>query len=400
MGDREKLIKTIADTLRKELTIDAPPQRVTSSANTRKTRSRPPATVKGQVKILFSIVQNNEEIFYVGGDRASPLKICSLPYNPSVYFNYGGRAYGSIQVTGKGLNDFLVSINYSDPTATAAVNKRGIITISPSMPERNYQLENLPCFLEYSGDGIWSIPISTALLGSWVSTDLVDSNLKWRSANFNGELGFAGSFNGVYSFNIPSAIVYDGVFEWFPGRRTGSTQDLFQSYTYTQKLARNITKETSGSGLVLAPLSRSYQVLLITPGEKQIFYYQEGEYSFIYRVIDGVESIYPSASNMFWAWIIFSGGSRANGLMIVDNTSIYINYQRTGFESLLSWSKPFYDLIRGNDPNRQWSGFAINRLEPSGDTPFVEYIKPKIISIPQATDESFGLHSIAFYPNS
>ncbi|HEY9610566.1 hypothetical protein [Allocoleopsis sp.] len=47
MGDKEQLVKTIADTLKKELTIDAPPQRVTSSVNTRKTRSRPVPVTTG-----------------------------------------------------------------------------------------------------------------------------------------------------------------------------------------------------------------------------------------------------------------------------------------------------------------------------------------------------------------
>lgn len=53
MGDREKLVKTIADTLRKELTIDAPPQRVTSSVNTRKTRSHPKAQASPYNTVLL-----------------------------------------------------------------------------------------------------------------------------------------------------------------------------------------------------------------------------------------------------------------------------------------------------------------------------------------------------------
>lgn len=54
MADKDDLIKYIADTLRKEIVIDAPPQRVVSSSSFRKTRSRPKTKIGDAFGLLAS----------------------------------------------------------------------------------------------------------------------------------------------------------------------------------------------------------------------------------------------------------------------------------------------------------------------------------------------------------
>lgn len=58
MADKEDLVKYIADTLRKEIVIDAPPQRVISSSSFRKTRSRPPKKAESN-NIILLLDSNN-----------------------------------------------------------------------------------------------------------------------------------------------------------------------------------------------------------------------------------------------------------------------------------------------------------------------------------------------------
>jgi hypothetical protein len=54
MGDKEKLVQIIADTLQKQLAIDAPPQRVTQSSSFKKTRSRnPPQIIETRTVLLL-----------------------------------------------------------------------------------------------------------------------------------------------------------------------------------------------------------------------------------------------------------------------------------------------------------------------------------------------------------
>ncbi len=77
MADKDELIKQIADTLRKEIAIDAPPQRVVRSTGFKKTRSRPKSDEEYSIKVLFTVREGATWSLYIGGDRATPLKIYS-----------------------------------------------------------------------------------------------------------------------------------------------------------------------------------------------------------------------------------------------------------------------------------------------------------------------------------
>ena len=134
MSDKDKLITTIADTLRKQLSIDAPPQRVTRSTSFRKTRSRPTPTTTGAMKVLISIVKNGERIFYIAGDRAKPDEIFKAPFYPATNL----QPLGYLQSTGGRENDWLFWCIYR-PQLDRDVAK--IEVKSPSIKKHNWTYE-------------------------------------------------------------------------------------------------------------------------------------------------------------------------------------------------------------------------------------------------------------------
>lgn len=374
-----------------------------------------PDPASSLLKVLFSVIQGDNEIFYVGGDREEPVEVCVLPYRePINAISTGGRAYGALQPTGSGLDDFLVSVNYSDPNATEDCHRRAIVTRSPAAALKNthnWQIDNLPEFLEFLGDGIWSIPVQSAMSGSLLETEKGSAAFlaSWQKYNFQP----AEPTYSATRWAIPSAIVYgspdseQGQIEWFDAWRSVIPTEggALHEYYFPQKLAPDIFKVTgqSNSGLFLT--TSSWQTLLITPGQTQIFYYQERVYDSIQRVVKGKEFRLPLPANLgsvFAGSVFFYGGAITEDTYITEDSLYRVSYNRTGFEPLVTWSKNFYTLIRATDPKKKWAGISIYKIEASGATPLVKTVTPEALAIPQAEqgDETFAIHAIAYLPSS
>ncbi len=142
MADKDELIKRIADTLRKELVIVAPPQRVVRSTGFKKTRSRPKPDQKYSIKVLFAVQEANLWSLYIGGDRAKPLKLFSgLRTEPS-------RTRVHLTNLGQELNEWAVGF-YN--------NAGRIVTIfgDDTIANVNTNTELAPARFSWIGAGNW-----------------------------------------------------------------------------------------------------------------------------------------------------------------------------------------------------------------------------------------------------
>jgi hypothetical protein len=142
VADKDELIKRIADTLRKELIIVAPPQRVIRSTGFKKTRSRPKPDQKYSIKVLFAVQEANLWSLYIGGDRPVPIKIFSgLRTEPS-------RTRVHLTNLGQELNDWVVGF-YN--------NAGRIVTIfgDDTIANVNTNTELAPARFSWIGAGNW-----------------------------------------------------------------------------------------------------------------------------------------------------------------------------------------------------------------------------------------------------
>lgn len=380
---------------------------------------QPKTPVAALLKILFSIVKDNEEIFYIGGDREEPVQVCAIPYRPEDGLGVGGRGYGTLQATGSGLDNFLVSVYYSAPNATATNWKRAIITRSPdpNLKTQNWQIADLPTHLEYLGNGVWSISAFRAMDGGLLSASQGESAFReaWTRLNFKPEPSYAVSANSSRT-SIPSAIVYghvpeggedpEGVIEWFTAFRANNGNT--HSYTYPHKLTPTLVKTSQNTNTGLFPQTNSWQTLLITPKEEQVFYYQERHNNQLTRVQSGVEASYPipaTGGSIFGAGIAVGANSRAADFTAVGDALYFPNYPSKGLQALTVWSKDFYALIQDKKNEKKWRGVSLYTLKESGETTLVKDILPEVLPIPLAeegdrNDPSFVIHAIAYLPSS
>lgn len=203
MADKEDLARYIADTLRKEIAIDAPPQRVISSSSFRKTRSRTTKAVYRPLKILFSRKEirgsSTFTAFYIGGDRRIPTKIFEVESDLSSYQVF-------LENTGKKQDNWIFNLlQYQQQAVT-------VICISPQFPEHNWEVERVSLGLSLSGDlrfvggGTWAkaatpvgqpmrLNVNTISVSPRVDeiTAFVTSEAEalWREANYNIPLDFS-----------------------------------------------------------------------------------------------------------------------------------------------------------------------------------------------------------------
>lgn len=404
---------------------------------------QPKEPVTGLLKVLFSVVKDNEEIFYVGGDREEPVEICSLPYREQTYASsIGGRGVGTIQATGAGLDDFLISIYYSDPNATEECHKRAIITRSPSgtlKATHNWQIDNLPLDLEHLGNAVWSIPASRGKINDILGTDANEGAFRqfWRRSNYKPlEPIYIRNEAGV-RISVPSAIVYGevskdsenkdakGKIEWFEAAENSlftTTERGGKTYTYLypQKLTPNIFRESRGSDNDLwLMVFHVFQTLLITPGQRQVFYRHAKSKDSLWRMIEGKEGLLPVAyeKSLFFGHVIYQGRSMARNTAALGDaiyqvsyeeqlfTNMFIKHQFKTLPARLDWSKELYKLLRQKNTEVKWAGIAIHKIEASGDTPLIKTVTPEAMVIPQAEegegrDDTFFIHEIAYFPPS
>jgi len=70
-------------------------------------RARPQPETGGKIKILYSVIEGDQRVFYVGGDRARPKEVGRIPQSTNeVIYRINNR--------GKGLNQFIVGIRGQD----------------------------------------------------------------------------------------------------------------------------------------------------------------------------------------------------------------------------------------------------------------------------------------------
>jgi hypothetical protein len=102
--------------------------------------------VAGNIKILFSVIEGSENVFYIGGDRETPKEV----YRESIPA-YGFSTDGYITNSGKGLNKWVIGIQ-SGPSNTYNFRKTGLKTLTPTEVLSNTFPGNYPY---WRGHGNW-----------------------------------------------------------------------------------------------------------------------------------------------------------------------------------------------------------------------------------------------------
>ncbi|HEY9302601.1 MAG TPA: hypothetical protein VIQ31_40795, partial [Phormidium sp.] len=169
------------------------------------------------IKVLFSVIKERSQIFYVGGDRDTPQEVLRLPANRGV------NAY--LENTGARLDDWIFAINHWDTNVPDSFGYQGqgftiCQMISPTMPKHNWELSGLPSFLYYMGSGTWNCflpvtPVDCIEVNPDTRVARIHSNSSRSIARWSAEYGYSNfelgleSTAGLFSYNYPVATVWD-----------------------------------------------------------------------------------------------------------------------------------------------------------------------------------------------
>jgi len=175
-------------------------------------RARPQPETGGKIKILFSVVEGTDRVFYIGGDRSVPKKIGSISATRFV-------KTAKISNTGKG-NHFIVGLQHEDgsafPYGLASVMTKTI-----------------------TGQASWNVvytPYSEPFREAYFNPYYVDHGL-WTQAipNFN-TLGIDATFNSFSQYLGDVRLVAGGV---------SSLSDPYVLTSAQNAIAPNIDKFSS-----------------------------------------------------------------------------------------------------------------------------------------------------------
>ena len=129
---------------------------VRSSVHTDR-RARPQPENKGKVKILFSTIEGDERVFWVGGDRAVPSRIYSIPANSSVttaILNNAGDGnlyFAGLRYLVGGVTHFCV-VSQSEWDLVPTVQNLSNYALDDPSPSRTDGASQL----KYIGNGFWT----------------------------------------------------------------------------------------------------------------------------------------------------------------------------------------------------------------------------------------------------
>lgn len=170
MVDKDYLARYIADTIRKEIELKAPPETVTRSVVFRKRRPTQPKPDLATIKAAFYTYdpEKNEGAYFVGGDRVKPIKVDTTMV--------GSEA--SVLLTNLGKDwrlDFLglvpgAASAYTDALIFTCINSKGIVTNKPLAELTQYF--DRDSYLKLLGSGFSTFLIDvgdglTFVIGYW-----------------------------------------------------------------------------------------------------------------------------------------------------------------------------------------------------------------------------------------
>ena len=199
-----------------------------------------------------------------------------------------------LENTGKGLNDWIFAVNHWDKATATAAGGFGsgfniCQVISPTMPQFNWELANIPSNITYVGSGVWITPFMASPHLS-ISAELKDdqvivkerfeadrSMVTWcANYGYNFPLDLFSNASG-YSYNIASAIIWDKKLNIFTGRTTVvfSTRPNQLISDYIDVVEYGITPYLKEDKLLSRLQSqKAYSTALISPDRKHVLFRQ------------------------------------------------------------------------------------------------------------------------------
>ena len=110
-------------------------------------RARPQPETGGKIKILYSVTSGSDQVFYVGGDRATPKEVGRIPAssNEEIY---------QINNRGKGFNQFIVGLRWQDAANAFSTRSLGEVVwdyLNEPKDPLSYSRNDF-----YAGHGFWA----------------------------------------------------------------------------------------------------------------------------------------------------------------------------------------------------------------------------------------------------
>lgn len=296
-------------------------------------------TPTSSVKVLFSVINGTEQIFYIGGDRKTAKEILRLPTSRA--------ASACLQNTGPKEDDWLFSVNHWAATyPVTPTNRRDyrfnygfyayinliaglegystVQTISPSIKSQNWQLDNLPNGLFYAGSGVWfghgfpygygfdgyPVRFDSATGVAYTVDDPLSNEAAWHAkAGYDFAIDLVASTNG-FSTNIASSLIWDQKISVTTGRISVpvklsdiSTRDTQGKYyadyeATTRELEFAIAPDFSSNVITRKIAAQTnatnfYKPAIISPDRKTIIYRRvsEANYFVPHPVVDYPKSM-------------------------------------------------------------------------------------------------------------
>jgi len=216
-------------------------------------RKVPPVVVKkeegGNVKILFSVLEGTQNVFYIGGDRKTPKEV----YRETIPAS-GFSTNGYITNSGKGTNKWIVGIQ-SGPSNTYNFRKKNIKTITPNEVLSNTHPGEYPY---WRGHGNWveALYVLTVIASqrTYVQT------LRRGTPPFETILD---QYSGYYETKLEFYSVFQGATSKTEARIITSQLD---NWPDSSGLGVYGTGTISGNYFALPGVSRSYSISSLDTG--------------------------------------------------------------------------------------------------------------------------------------
>jgi len=110
-------------------------------------RARPKLETGGKIKVLYSVIEGDQRVFYLWGDRPRPKKIGSIPAVGSVFI---------ASIDNRGGNSFIVGVSWATNAATGIFHSQ-VMGDETWVVDETYDVRS---GYDYVGNGFWSKYIS------------------------------------------------------------------------------------------------------------------------------------------------------------------------------------------------------------------------------------------------